>query len=135
MAKRWEERISDLENAINRLEEAINDNKQYKIESLKDAAIQRFEFSLELSWKAIKKYLNSEGVLEATTPKQTIKEAFSKGMLDNAKLWINMLNDRNLTSHTYSQNMADEIYKKISESYFYEMKSVFEMLSKKEVDE
>ncbi len=135
MAKRWEERINDLENAINRLAEAIDDSKRYKIESLKDSVIQRFEFSLELSWKAIKKYLNSEGVLEATTPKQTIKEAFAKGVLDNAKPWIDMLNDRNLTSHTYSQNMANEIYINITENYFDEMKTVFEMLSKKEIDE
>ena len=78
--KRWSERIKDLGNAIERLNEAIEDSNNYKLETLKDSVIQRFEFSLELSWKALKNYLNSQGILEATTPKQTIKEAFGIGI-------------------------------------------------------
>ena len=135
MAKRWDERISDLQNEIDRLEEAIEDSKKYKLDSLKDAVIQRFEFSLELSLKAMKKYLNSEGVLEAKTPKSTIREAFLYELLDDGGVWLEMLNDRNLTSHTYSQEMADEIYKNISEKYFLEMKRLFVLLIEKEVKE
>lgn len=135
MAKRWEERISDLKNAISRLDEAIRDNKKYEIESLKDAVIQRFEFTLELSWKAIKTYLNSEGVLEATTPKQTIREAFSKGIIENANIWIDMLNDRNLTSNTYNQEISNKIYENIVKNYIEEIKKIYELLDKIEVEE
>ena len=134
MAKRWEERISDLKNAISRLDEAIRDNKKYEIESLKDAVIQRFEFTLELSWKAIKTYLNSEGVLEATTPKQTIREAFSKGIIENANIWIDMLNDRNLTSHVYDEEVAFDIYGKILLTYFKQMNDMHILLKSKAVD-
>jgi nucleotidyltransferase substrate binding protein (TIGR01987 family) len=132
--KRWEERISDLENAIFRLNEAIEDSRNYSIESLKDAVIQRFEFSLELSWKAMKNYLNYQGILEATTPKQTIKEAFANGLIKNGETWINMLNDRNLTSHTYNQADADEIYKAIVEEYYEEMLSNLNNLKLKDVE-
>ena len=97
--KRWEERLIDLGNALERLNEAIEDSKNYKLETLKDSVVHRFEFSLELSLKALKNYLNTQGVLEATTPKQTIKEAFAKGIIENAEIWIDMLDDRNLTSH------------------------------------
>ena len=135
MAKRWEERISDLRNAVSRLDEAIRDNKKYEIESLKDAVIQRFEFTLELSWKAIKTYLNSEGVLEATTPKQTIREAFSKGIIENADIWIDMLNDRNLTSYTYNQEISNKIYENIVKIYIEEIKKIYELLDKMEVEE
>ena len=132
--KRWEERISDLENAISRLNEAIEDSRNYSIESLKDAVIQRFEFSLELSWKAMKNYLNYQGILEATTPKQTIKEAFANGLIKNGETWIDMLNDRNLTSHTYNQADADEIYKAIVEEYYEEMLSNLNNLKLKDVE-
>ena len=49
MGKRWEERVTDLKNSVSRLEEAVSDYEKYKIESLKDAVIQRFEFCVELS--------------------------------------------------------------------------------------
>ena len=58
--KRWEERLDDLKNALDRLKEAIDDSKKFKLDTLKDGVIQRFEFSLELSWKALKNYLNSQ---------------------------------------------------------------------------
>ncbi|MBN1469256.1 MAG: nucleotidyltransferase substrate binding protein [Fusobacteriaceae bacterium] len=58
--KRWSERIKDLGNAVERLNEAIEDSNNYKLETLKDSVIHRFEFSLELSWKALKNYLNSQ---------------------------------------------------------------------------
>lgn len=132
--KRWEERITDLRNALERLNEAIEDSKTYKLETLKDSVIQRFEFSLELSWKVLKNYLNAQGVLEATTPKQTIKEAFAKGVIENAEIWIDMLNDRNLTSHTYNQTDADAIYENIVTIYYAEMLDNLEKLETKEIE-
>lgn len=132
--KRWAERIKDLGNAIERLNEAIEDSNNYKLETLKDAVIQRFEFSLELSWKALKNYLNSQGVLEVNTPKQTIKEAFAMRMLKNGQVWLDMLNDRNLTFHTYNQSDANEIYENIVNIYYKEMLDNFENLKTKEID-
>ncbi len=135
MAKRWQERMIDLENAVKRLDEAINDSLEYKLDSLKDSVIQRFEFTLELCWKGMKIYLNSEGVLGATSPRATIREAFSNSLIEDGQVWMDMLNDRNLTSHTYNQKMADEIYENIVNEYFEEIKKLLEMLKEKEVDE
>lgn len=132
--KRWEERITDLSNALERLNEAIEDSKTYKLETLKDSVIQRFEFSLELSWKALKNYLNDQGVLEATTPKQTVKEAFAKGIIENAEIWMDMINDRNLTSHTYNQTDANAIYENIVSIYYAEMLTNLEKLQTKEIE-
>lgn len=132
--KRWEERITDLSNALERLNEAIEDSKTYKLETLKDSVIQRFEFSFELSWKALKNYLNDQGVLEATTPKQTVKEAFAKGIIENAEIWMDMINDRNLTSHTYNQTDANVIYENIVSIYYAEMLKNLEKLQTKEIE-
>ncbi|MGL4998387.1 MAG: HI0074 family nucleotidyltransferase substrate-binding subunit, partial [Cetobacterium sp.] len=93
MAKRWNERISDLENAISRLKEAIKDSEQISLSTLKDGVIQRFEFSLELSWKLLKTYLNNEGIDNFTTPKSVVREAFKIGILKDGNLWIKMIED------------------------------------------
>ena len=77
-----------------------------------DATIQRFEFTFELAWKCLKHYFLEQGIV-LNYPKETIKEAFSVGMIDDENTWIAMLNDRNMTSHTYNEKLADEIYNRI----------------------
>ena len=135
MGKRWEERVTDLKNSVSRLEEAVSDYEKYKIESLKDAVIQRFEFCVELSWKSLKSYMEIEGINNITTPKQTIREAFAKEILKNPEIWIEMLNDRNLTSHIYDSSISDKIYENIVKKYFEEIKRNYEFLKNMEVDE
>jgi nucleotidyltransferase substrate binding protein (TIGR01987 family) len=77
-----------------------------------DATIQRFEFTFELSWKFLKEFFFERG-LELNYPKEIIKEAFSVSLIDNENLWIKMLRDRNMTSHTYDEKLADEIFSRI----------------------
>lgn len=134
MAKRWEERLEDFYNSLNRLKESIEDFNKYKIESLKDAVIHRFEFTLEMAWKSIKYYLETEGVIDISTPKQVIREAFAKGLILDGKSWIAMLDDRNLTSHTYNSEIADRIFLNITEKYCKEIELVYITLSKKEIE-
>lgn len=124
MAKRWSERIDDLGKAISRLAEAIEDSKKIELSTLRDGVIQRFEFTIELSWKALKFYFNSEGVEEATTPKSTIREAFRYKAIENIDIWIKMLDDRNQTSHMYNLSTAEVIYENIVREYFEELKKI-----------
>ena len=133
MGKRWEERLEDLEKAINRLEEAIEESKKVDFSTLKDGVIQRFEFTLELSWKTLKHFLNNEGVEAATTPKSTVKEAFKLDVLKNIDSWLEMLDDRNLTSHIYNQAIAEEIYERIVSRYCSELRRNFEFLKASEI--
>lgn len=74
-----------------------------------DATIQRFEFSIELFWKTLKRQLAYEGI-ETTTPRETMKHAYKSGWLHEEAPWIDMLNDRNRSSHIYNEEMAIEIY-------------------------
>lgn len=89
-----------------------------------DATIQRFEFTFELSWKFLKDYFLEKG-LQLNYPKEVIKEAFSVGIIDNEKVWLLMLSDHNMTSHTYDEKLADEIYARIKE-YVPELKKLLE---------
>lgn len=128
MGKRWSEKIKDLENAISRLEEAIKDSEKIQLSTLKDGVIQRFEFTLELSWKLLKTYLVNEGINCVNTPKSVIREAYKAGVIKNGEIWLEMIDDRNLTSHIYSQSMADDIYLRITKKYFKELNSLFHHL-------
>ncbi len=77
--------------------------------SIIDATIQRFEFTFELFWKLLKIFLNNKGI-QVNYPKDVLKEAFSAGLLDDEFTWLNMLKDRNLTSHTYDEALANNIF-------------------------
>ena len=91
-----------------------------------DAAIQRFEYTIELFWKFLKHLLASQGI-EALSPKQALKEAFSMKLISNEQVWLNMQNDRNLTSHSYNIELADQIFARIK-LYYPLMKSTFQKL-------
>ena len=103
--------ILNLGNALMRLDEVL---QQSPNEFIIDATIQRFEFCIELFWKTLKRQLAYEGI-ETTTPRETIKHCYQIGWLKQESIWIDMLNDRNHTSHIYNEEMARQIYGRIEE--------------------
>ena len=113
--------IKNLERAINRLEELVN--KSIVDDIVIDATIQRFEFTFELFWKTLKKVMYSEGI-ETTTPKDTLSKAYENKWITKGDVWLQMLKDRNETSHVYNEKKAREIYQHIHD-YFPELKKTF----------
>lgn len=101
--------LSNLENALMRLKEALQDiNNPLVI----DASIQRFEFVIELFWKTLKRMLAEAGI-QTATPREALQAAYRAGWLNNETAWLQMLKDRNETSHIYDQSKALEIYQHI----------------------
>ncbi|KIY23137.1 MULTISPECIES: nucleotidyltransferase substrate binding protein [Mesobacillus] len=119
--------VNNLEQAITRLEEALGEDLSNSL--LVDGTIQRFEFTIELYWKTLKRILASEGI-ETMTPKETLKEAYQIGWLNDETAWLQMLKDRNETSHTYDEEAALRILQNIKK-YFPEMKTTLKILIKK----
>ena len=76
--------------ALERLEEAILLYKKDNHPVLLDGTIQRFEFTVELAWKLMKEYLESEKFGEFNSPKSTIKEAYKVGLIENGEVWLDM---------------------------------------------
>jgi nucleotidyltransferase substrate binding protein (TIGR01987 family) len=81
-----------------------------------DGTIQRFEFAFELSWKLMQAMLRVQGI-ESASPRSSIKEAFKVGWLPDGDGWIDMLEDRNKTSHLYDESAAQKIYFKIRQMH------------------
>ncbi|SCX76642.1 HI0074 family nucleotidyltransferase substrate-binding subunit [Alkaliphilus peptidifermentans] len=110
------DKIDDLERAIKKLHDSLSrDHTQDDI--VIDATIQRFEFTYELSWKLMKAYLEYNGNLEGTSPRKAIQESFKEGIIEDGEGWLQMLQDRNQTSHTYDEETALEIYEHIKQKY------------------
>ena len=76
---------------------------------VRDASIQRFEYCFELAWKLIKKRLKTDGV-EVNSPRQAIRQAFENNYIEDVDLWFELLDDRNLTTHTYDAEIADQVF-------------------------
>ena len=106
--------INPLENVLTRLNESLQFDLSQPL--VVDACIQRFEFCIELTWKTLKKCLAIEGI-EANTPRECIQQAYSIHWINDESEWLSMLKDRNLTSHTYKEDLALEIYHRLPLHY------------------
>lgn len=105
--------MHDLGNALGRFQEMLEvstDDRDYAL----DATIQRFEFSFELFWKTLRVLLNDAGI-QANNPRQVLSEAYAQQWINEEKAWLSLLKARNLTSHVYNEQRAQEIYEMILE--------------------
>lgn len=73
-------------------------------------SIQLFEICYELSWKTMKKTLKELGLPEANSPRSVFKAAYSTNLINNLGIWIESINKRNLTVHTYNENLLEEVF-------------------------
>lgn len=101
-----QERVADYLRALMQLEKAA---LQPRNEFMRDSVIHRFEFTHELAWKMLKLRLEAEDIF-ARTPRETWQEALQAGLITDGNAWTEMQKMRNLTSHTYDEALADQVY-------------------------
>ncbi|MCG2789403.1 MAG: nucleotidyltransferase substrate binding protein [Actinomycetia bacterium] len=118
--------LNKLKNANQKLKEGI---EQAKDELDKDGVIQRFEFTFELLWKAVKIYLEYQGII-VKTPRDSFVEAFRIDLISDEKIFLDMLEDRNNTSHIYDKETSEKIFNRIKKNYQTEIAKVIELLNK-----
>lgn len=123
-------KVQNFKKAVTRLSEGILELQANDSSVVRDGVIQRFEFTTELAWKATREYLIDQGFVDINSPKSVMKEAFSFGLISDDKIWIEILNDRNLTSHIYKEEIADEICNRIIKTHFQELKALSKRLEK-----
>jgi nucleotidyltransferase substrate binding protein (TIGR01987 family) len=98
-----------LETALESLNRAL---LQPKNEFNRDSVIQRFEYTFELSWKLLGKLLSADRPLEDRSVRGILREGAKLGLLDDLSLWFEFQEARNLTSHSYNEDTAEEVYAK-----------------------
>ena len=119
---RWQQRFSNYQKALARLSEAVNvlnecDNVGSEQDLLKEGLIQRFEYTHELAWKVMKDYLEYQGYVDIRGSRDAIRKSLELDILSDRR-WMATIEARNLTSHNYDDETADNIYHEIMEIYY-----------------
>lgn len=98
---RWVQRFGNFNKAFTQLTKFMDRDSFNELEQ--QGLIQSFEYNHELAWKTQKDFLRSRGVSELFGSKDVAREAFNLGLITNGNAWLEMIKDRNLTSHTYNE--------------------------------
>ena len=113
---RWKQRFANFERALFQLTRFIERGELNEFEE--QGLIQAFEYTHELSWNVMKDFLTYEGFSNIYGSKAATREAYNKGIIQNGEVWMEMIESRNQTVHTYNENVAGVISTKIYEKYY-----------------
>lgn len=116
---RWKQRFDNYLKAYQTLADAAELSQQRTLSKLENQGlIQSFEYTHELAWNVLKDYLDYKGVTGLIGSRDATREAFKYGLITEGETWMNMIKQRNLTSHSYSEELAESVTNAILE-YFY----------------
>ena len=113
---RWEQRFSNYQKALGQLQKFIDKGELSELEE--QGLIKAFEYTYELAWNTIKDFLEFSGQTDIYGSRDAIRKAFELGLIENGESWMDMLKSRNTTSHTYNEEVAEEICQAVFEVYF-----------------
>ena len=126
--QRLEYRFNNFKRAFSLLREAIEMDREKELSPLeKEGIIQRFEYTIELAWKVMKDYLESQNLIFEPLPRLVIKKSYEVNLIQDGDIWLECLDTRNKMSHTYDFGIFEETIKKIKTSYL----SIFDDLYQK----
>ncbi|MDP2038367.1 MAG: nucleotidyltransferase substrate binding protein [Ignavibacteria bacterium] len=119
---RWIQRFSNFQAAIRQLQSGVDLINQRELSLLeKQGLIQAFEFTHELAWNVLKDYFYYQGNFEIKGSRDATKEAFKYNLISNGNIWMQMIETRNLTSHTYDKNIMEDIVSNIVGIFMHEL--------------
>jgi nucleotidyltransferase substrate binding protein (TIGR01987 family) len=122
---RWIQRLQNFKKALAHLLKFIEKSELNELEA--SGMIQAYEVCYELAWNVLKDYFNYQGNSQITGARDAIREAFKYDLIEDGTQWMQMVTDRNLTTHTYDQELAAKIRLQIRNQYF----GQFELLAQK----
>ncbi|MGB9499509.1 MAG: nucleotidyltransferase substrate binding protein [Dissulfuribacterales bacterium] len=130
---RWIQRFANYKKALQQLSRFIvkGELNEFEVQGL----IQCFEYTYELAWNMIKDFYESQGEVNIQGSRDAIRLAFKRGLIDAGEVWMKMIKSRTLSSHTYNEEIAEEISDAICKDYyseFIELQKKFMSLKKKE---
>jgi nucleotidyltransferase substrate binding protein (TIGR01987 family) len=132
---RWHQRFNNYAKALSRLNEFIEEEELNELEE--QGLIKAFEYTYELAWNTIKDFYENQGDTGIQGSKDAFRLAINRGLLNEGETWMQMVADRNKTSHSYDEETAREIVKNILEKYynqFFELKNKLLKIKENEVD-
>ncbi len=113
---RWKQRFSNYKKALANLQKFVDKGELSELE--KQGLIKAFEYTYELAWNTMKDFLTYQGQTEIYGSRDSLRMAFSTGLIEDGEGWMDMLQSRNKTSHTYNEDTAEEIANAILTRYY-----------------
>ena len=130
---RWKQRFQNYKKALTTLKNAVELAKTRELTDLeKQGMIQGFEFTFELAWNVLKDYLEEQGITGIIGSKGAIRQAFNKGLIEDGHIWMEMVKDRNLASHSYDEETAKDLVAEIIDNYYFQFAVLAEKMNKLE---
>jgi len=127
---RWIQRYSSYKKALAALERSVIAAKERNLNEMEEQGLVKgFEFTFELSWKLLKDYLESKGFKDFHGSKDTFKLSFQEGLISDGEIWMEMIDNRNRSSHTYEESIAKLIISQVLSKYFIKFKDLAEKMS------
>lgn len=118
--RRWKQRLNSYMKVLSLLEEAVRRHAENTMNELEEQGmIKRFEFTYELAWNVLRDYFEYQINAGISGPRDAFREAFHKNLIDDGDGWMEMIRSRNLSSHTYSEDIAKGLIDKIVNSYIH----------------
>jgi len=133
---RWIQRFSNLKKALSNLDEAVKLSEERELTKLeKQGLIQSFEYTYELAWNTIRDFYRSKGEVDIQGSRDAFRLAFERGLIEDGQVFMNMIKSRQLSSHTYNEETADDIYQDIVNHYFCAFQELVERLQQEQYKE
>jgi nucleotidyltransferase substrate binding protein (TIGR01987 family) len=124
---RWKQRFQNYSKAIHQLKKFIEKGSGLN-ELEEQGLIQAFEYTFELAWNLIKDYYEYQGVSNIQGSRDAFRLAYNRGLISKGETWMKMIESRTMTSHTYNEEIADEIAKAVLEEYFLLFSDLFQTM-------
>lgn len=115
---RWQQRFKHFTKALNQLRRFIEKGTLNEFE--KQGLIQSFEYTYELAWNTLKDYFEAQGETGLHGSRDVFRLAFKRGLIENGETWMEMITSRTLTSHTYNEDLVEQVASDIFNRYFRE---------------
>jgi len=116
---RWQQHFNNYLKAFQTLQRAVELAATRDLSELEQqGVVQGFKFTHELAWNVLKDYLEEQGFVGISGSKNATREAFKNGLIDDGEAWMEMIKSRNLSSHTYNPEIAEEIVKAILARFY-----------------
>jgi nucleotidyltransferase substrate binding protein (TIGR01987 family) len=125
---RWKQRFENYQKALNQLTSAVAMYDESAEALIKEGILQRFEFTHELAWKVMKDYLEYEGHQGITGSRSASRLAFSLGLVEDGQVWMNMIESRSRTVHTYDERILEQEFAKVKHDYTAALSAFFEKM-------
>jgi len=120
---RWRQRFENFKKAFAQLSKGAAIAEERELNELeRQGLIQAFEFTHELAWNTLKDFLEPAGVTNLFGSVNATRAAFAAGLIENGEVWMEMIKNRNLTTHTYDEVTADKISSAILSDYVAEFR-------------